>query len=94
MEAKDVIATAVQALIQVCRVTIGALPVAERRGTHALADPAFVLPAWLRHATRNGHTVPAGTVVTTGTWCGILQAHASDHVHVEFPGIGFASVRL
>ena len=26
------------------------------RGSHSLADPAFVLPAWLRHATRDGRT--------------------------------------
>ena len=79
---------------QVCRVTIGQQPMVERRGTHALADPLFVLPAWLRHATRNGRTVPAGTVVTTGTWCGILQANAGDRVLAEFPGIGSASVQL
>jgi 2-keto-4-pentenoate hydratase len=79
---------------QVCRVSIGTQPVVERRGTHALADPLFVLPAWLRHATRNGRAVPAGTVVTTGTWCGILQANAGDRVTAEFPGIGSASVQL
>jgi 2-keto-4-pentenoate hydratase len=79
---------------QVCRVSISQQPAVERRGTHALADPLFVLPAWLRHATRNGRTVPAGTVVTTGTWCGILQANAGDRVQAEFPGIGSASVQL
>ena len=79
---------------QVCRVTVGKQAVDERRGTHALADPLFVLPAWLSHATRNGSTVPAGTVVTTGTWCGILQANAGDRVFAEFPGIGSASIQL
>ncbi len=79
---------------QVCRVTVGKQAMDERRGTHALADPLFVLPAWLSHATRNGSTVPAGTVVTTGTWCGILQANAGDRVFAEFPGIGSASIQL
>ena len=79
---------------QICRVTIGRQRAVERRGTHALADPLFVLPAWLRHATRKGRSVPAGTVVTTGTWCGILQANAGDRVHANFPGIGSASVQL
>ena len=78
---------------QRCRVSIGTQPAVERRGTHALADPLFVLPAWLRHATRNGRTVPAGTVVTTGTWCG-LHAAAGDRVLAEFPGIGVAAVQL
>lgn len=79
---------------QVCRVTIGHRPPVERRGTHALADPAFVLPAWLRHATRTGAPVRQGTVVTTGTWCGVLHAAAGDLVTAEFPGIGHASIQL
>lgn len=79
---------------QVCKVRIGDQAPVERRGTHAMADPAFVLPAWLRHVTRAGATVPAGTVVTTGTWVGILPASAGDLVSAEFPGIGLASVQL
>jgi 2-keto-4-pentenoate hydratase len=79
---------------QVCRVTVGTQPTIERIGTHSMADPAFVLPAWLRHATRAGGTVPAHTVVTTGTWCGIVHAAAGDLVSVEFPGIGSAEVQL
>lgn len=79
---------------QVCRVGIGHQPVVEHVGTHSLQDPCFVLPAWLRHATLGGRTVPAGTVVTTGTWCGLLHAAAGDRVTVEFPGIGRAEVQL
>jgi 2-keto-4-pentenoate hydratase len=79
---------------QTCQVRIGSQPVVERRGSHALADPTFVLPAWLRHATRTGHTVPAGTVVTTGTWVGLLHAAAGDLVTAEFDGIGQASVQF
>lgn len=78
---------------QVCRVTIGG---AEQRfqGSHSLADPAFVLPAWLRHATRDGATLPAGSVVSTGTWCGLLFARPGQRVRVVFDGIGEASVLL
>jgi 2-keto-4-pentenoate hydratase len=79
---------------QHCRIQIGARSPIERQGTHSLADPAFVLSAWLRHATRRGHSVPAGTVVTTGTWVGILQAAAGDLVTVEFQDVGHASVQL
>jgi 2-keto-4-pentenoate hydratase len=79
---------------QRCRVTIGTQPTIEHRGSHALADPAFVLPAWLRHATRHGRSVPALTVVTTGTWCGLPLAAAGERVQVEFPGIGSAEVQL
>jgi 2-keto-4-pentenoate hydratase len=79
---------------QVCRVSIGDAAAREFRGTHALEDPAWLLPIWLRHATRNGLTVPNGTVVTTGTWCGMLPAQAGDLVRVVFDGIGEASVQL
>lgn len=79
---------------QSCRVRIGAQPAIERVGTHAMGDPAFVLAAWLRHATRDGARLRAGTVVTTGTWVGILHAAAGDLVGAEFAGIGSASVQL
>lgn len=81
-------------MTQRCAVRIGAQPVLERTGTHALADPAWLLPQWLRHATRHGDTVAAGTVVTTGTWVGMLPAQAGDAVQVEFAGIGAASLKL
>ena len=64
------------------------------RGTHPVADPVFVLSAWLRHATRHGAVVPAGSVVTTGTWCGLLHAQHGDEVEVAFERIGQASVQL
>ncbi|HZY18041.1 MAG TPA: fumarylacetoacetate hydrolase family protein [Ramlibacter sp.] len=79
---------------QECRVRIGAGPWQTFRGTHSLGDPAWLLPLWLRHATRHGATVGAGTVVTTGTWCGLLSAQAGDRVEVEFPGVGTAAVQL
>lgn len=78
---------------QRCRVNIGAEAI-ERRGTHSMGDPAYGLLAWLRHATREGRRVEAGTVVTTGTWVGILPASEGDLVTAEFEGIGYASVRL
>jgi 2-keto-4-pentenoate hydratase len=81
-------------LAQRCEVRIGAQPPLQRTGTHALADPAWLLPQWLRHATRHGDTVAAGTVVTTGTWVGMLPAQPGDAVQVEFPGIGAASLQL
>lgn len=79
---------------QTCEVTIGSQPPQRFAGTHSLKDPAWLLPFWLRHATRNGETVPAGTVVTTGTWCGMLRAAAGDLVTARFEGVGEASVQL
>jgi 2-keto-4-pentenoate hydratase len=78
---------------QPCRVQI-AERVSEYRGTHSCGDPAWVLPEWLRHATREGDTVPAGAVVTTGTWCGALEARAGNRVSVVFDGVGGAELQL
>lgn len=78
---------------QRCEVRIGERT-QEFRGSHTVGEPTFVLPDWLRHATADGVVLPAGTVVTTGTWCGALEAHAGDEVHVVFDGIGDARVLL
>jgi len=77
---------------QRCETKIGNAEVVVREGTHPLADPAWLLPIWLRHITRNGQTAPAGTVVTTGSWVGVLPCRRGDQVTAEFPGIG--AVRL
>jgi 2-keto-4-pentenoate hydratase len=80
---------------QECEVRIGDQGNPHRfRGSHSLADPAWLLPTWLRHATRDGQAVPGSTVVTTGTWCGMLPAATGDQVIVRFEGVGEASVQL
>ncbi len=79
---------------QSCLVQIASSGTAEYRGTHPLGDPTWLLPTWLKHATRGGTVVRAGTAVTTGTWCGMLAAGRGDRVSVTFDGIGEASVRL
>ena len=79
---------------QRCTVRIGAAAALEFRGTHSVGNPALLVAPWLRHATRHGETVPAGTIVTTGTWCGMLPAQPGDLVTVTFDGIGQAQVQL
>jgi 2-keto-4-pentenoate hydratase len=79
---------------QACTVQIGDAAPQIFRGTHSLGDPAWLLPTWLRHVTRHGATVAAGTIVTTGTWCGLLTAQSGDRVRAVFEGIGEAQVQL
>ena len=79
---------------QLCTVEIGKRAPVQRRGTHSLGDPAALIPGWLRHVTRNGETVPAGTVVTTGSWCGMLPTAPGDRVWVRFEGVGEALLQL
>ena len=73
---------------QRCETKVGSADTLVREGTHPLADPAWLLPVWLRHVTRHGQTAPAGTVVTTGSWIGIVPCSRGDQVAVEFAGIG------
>ena len=73
---------------QRCETKVGSAETMVREGTHPLADPAWLLPVWLRHVTRHGQTAPAGTVVTTGSWIGIVPCRRGDQVAVEFAGIG------
>jgi 2-keto-4-pentenoate hydratase len=79
---------------QRCEVQIGEQALLVRTGSHTLADPLWLLPAWLRHATRNGQTVPAGTAVTTGSWIGAVHIPVLAAVRVEFPGIGVTTLRV
>jgi len=79
---------------QRCRVSLGNQPPREYVGTHSCADPAWVLPEWLRHATQDGLVVRAGTVVTTGTWCDVLTAAPGQRVTVEFDGVGADGIQL
>jgi 2-keto-4-pentenoate hydratase len=79
---------------QTCMVQIGSGEAQTFTGTHSLEDPAWLLPIWLRHVTRNGATATRGTVVTTGTWCGLLEAKQGDLVRTVFEGIGEAQVQL
>ena len=79
---------------QRCELKIGGGPVQGFEGTHSLGDPAWLLPQWLAHATRDGRTLPAGTVVTTGTWCGLGDAAAGDRVEARFPDLGSVALQF
>ena len=79
---------------QRCTVKIGQAPAQEFVGTHSMQDPRWLLPFWLRQVTAGGASVPAGTVVTTGSWCGMPAAQPGDLVVASFDGVGMTSVQL
>ena len=79
---------------QRCTVKIGDQKPLEFIGTHSLKDPRWVIPFWVRHATAGNKSLPAGSVVTTGSWCGMPAAKAGDLVTAQFDGIGSTSVQL
>ena len=72
---------------QRCTVTVNGQP-QTFTGTHSLCDPAWLLRDWLQHVAREYGSVPAGTVVTTGTWCGCMSLNAGDRFEMEFDGLG------
>lgn len=79
---------------QRCTVKIGNQAPLEFLGTHSMQDPRWVIPSWVQHATATGHTLPAGAIVTTGSWSGVPAAQAGDLVVAQFDGIGSVSVQL
>ena len=79
---------------QRCTVKIGQAPAQEFVGTHSMQDPRWLVPLWLRHVTAGGASIPAGTVVTTGSWCGMPAAQPGDLVVASFDGVGMTSVQF
>lgn len=74
-----------------CEVLVGARIAFDGTGTHALGDPRHLLRWWLQHAARRGRLV-AGDIVTTGTWCGMVEVPRGASVTARMHGIGEARV--
>jgi 2-keto-4-pentenoate hydratase len=62
-------------------------------GGHAAGD-ALIPAIDLVNELRTGEGIPAGMVVTTGTFTGITPARPGDRVEVAFTGFGSVSVRF
>ena len=54
----------------------------------AAAGSAKSVADFRRWLAREYGSVPAGTVVTTGTWCGCMPLQAGDRFEMEFDGLG------
>ncbi|SEK78071.1 2-keto-4-pentenoate hydratase [Roseateles sp. YR242] len=78
---------------QPCELQIGQAAPLAGLGGHGLDDPGWVVAHWLRAATRDGQTVPAGSVVTTGAWRVALDLAPGTTVTARFEGLGSLSVR-
>jgi 2-keto-4-pentenoate hydratase len=80
---------------QPCSVRVGSRPALEVVGSHPLKDPSLLLQRWIQHAARaHGGRLPAGSIVTTGSWVGVVPVMAGQTVEVEFAGIGNAALHL
>jgi hypothetical protein len=79
---------------QRCSIRINDGAAQEARGSHTLGDPSWLVLDWLRHATRRGAELPAGSVVTTGAWLVVKGLQAGDRATVAFDGLGSVEVRV
>lgn len=79
---------------QVCRMQVGAQAEQQFVGTHPLGDPLWLLAGWLQDLSALYGSVPAGTVVTTGSWNGLARAQAGDAIWVDMPGLGRVELQL
>ncbi len=73
---------------QPCELIVGDAAPMGGVGGHGLNDPAWVLAGWLQAATRDGLTVPAGSVVTTGSWRVATKLPKGCTVTARYSGIG------
>ncbi len=88
---------------QKATLSLGGKVVERVQGSHALGNPAVLLPWFVAHLGRlptrdaDGNAGPprgvkAGDIVTTGSWTKVVEAKARDRVEVEFEGLGTATV--
>lgn len=66
--------------------------VKQEKGGHPFLDPLLSVPWLARHAAARGHSLKAGDLVATGSWTGLVWAPPGSVVHVEFVGLGAASL--
>lgn len=77
-----------------CKVDVGRSAPVEFVGAYGLEDPAWLLPAWLRHATRSGEPVPAGAMVATGSWSGGTACTRGTRASARFDGFGVVEATI
>lgn len=75
------------------RLEIGGKLVCDTIGGHATGDPRIPALAFLR-APGRPDVLPAGTVITAGTYTGLLYAQPGDEVVARFEGIGEVRVHF
>jgi hypothetical protein len=78
---------------QPCELIVEGQPPMGGVGGHGLNDPAWVVAGWLQTATRGGLTVPAGSVVTTGSWRVATKLAKGATVTARYEGLGELVVR-
>lgn len=79
---------------QVARLEVDGQPAGKWTGSHAAGDPLWFAPQWLSHAVARHGRLAEGSVLTTGSWCGMVWLEGRSDVRAVFDGIGEARLTL
>ncbi|WP_219209788.1 fumarylacetoacetate hydrolase family protein [Variovorax boronicumulans] len=79
---------------QVATLTVDGVQVGRYQGAHPCGDPMWMAPQWLQHGVARHDRLPAGSVLTTGSWCGMVWLEGPAVVHAAFEEIGEATLTL
>lgn len=64
------------------------------QGAHPCGDPLWMTSQWLQHAVLRHGRLAAGSVLTTGSWCGLVWLDGPAQVDAAFDGIGQARLTI
>lgn len=64
------------------------------QAAHPCGDPRWMTPQWLQHAVLRQGSLAAGSVLTTGSWCGMVWLDGPAVVEAVFDGIGEARLTV
>lgn len=65
-----------------------------RQGGYPLGDPTLLVPWTVNHCIERHGIFSKGSMVTTGSWTGVVFVEPESEVQIMFPNIGEAKVRF
>lgn len=79
---------------QVALLSVDGKQIGRYEGAHVCGDPLWMASQWLQHGVARHDQLTAGSVLTTGSWCGMVWLDGPAEVKATFEGIGEASLTL
>ena len=76
------------------RLLVNGEAVRDGSGAAVLGDPLNALAEFAAQAAAEGRMVPAGELVSTGTWTAPYMAQAQEHIVADFGSLGRVELRL
>lgn len=79
---------------QIATLEVDGAQVDRYQGAHPAGDPLWFATQWLAHGVARHDRLAAGSVLTTGSWCGMVWLDGPADVRAVFDGIGEATLQL